>query len=63
MNDKTDYHWNILNESNSSYIFPLEPCWAFPHLYSSIDNFVSPILVSYWLISCCKNLILHQKKK
>ena len=46
MDDKTDYQWNILNESNSSYIFPIEPSKAFPHLYSFTDNFVSPILVS-----------------
>ena len=24
MYDKTDYHWNILNESSSSYIFSTE---------------------------------------
>ena len=29
--------------------------------YSSTDNFLSPILISDWLISCCENLILRQK--
>ena len=53
MDDKTDYHWIILNESNSSHIFPIEPSRAFLHLYSSTDNFVSQILVSNWLIFCC----------
>ena len=63
MDDKTDYHWNILYESNSSYIFPKESSRAFPYSYSSTDNFVSSILASDWLIFCCKNLILNQKKK
>ena len=62
MDDKTDYYWNILNEPNSSYIFPTESSRVFPHSYSSTDNFVSPILVSDWLIFCCENLILHQKR-
>ena len=31
--------------------------------YSSSDNFLSPILVSDWLILCCRNSILRQKKK
>ena len=60
MDPKTDYHGNILNESNSSYIYSIEPSRAFHHLYSSTDNFVSSILVSNWLIFCYKNLILHQ---
>ena len=29
---------------------------------SSTDNFLSPILVSDWLILCCGNSIVHQKK-
>ena len=61
IDDKTDYDWNILNESNSSYIFPIESSRAFSHSYSSTDNFVSPILVSDWLIFFCQNLILQQK--
>ena len=34
-------------------------------LYSSTDNLLSPIPipVSDWLIFCCGNLMLHQKKK
>ena len=28
---------------------------------SSTDNFLSPILISGWLIFCCGNLILHQR--
>ena len=63
MDDKTDYHLNILNESYSSYIFPIEPSRAFSHSYSSTDNFVLAVLVSDWLIFCCESLILHQKKK
>ena len=63
MDDKTDYHWNILNESNSSYILPIEPSRAFPNSYCSTDNFVSTILVSGWLIFCCQNLILYPEKK
>ena len=51
------------NESNSSYIFPIESSRAFPRSYSSNDIFVSPVLVFDWLILCCKNYILHQKKK
>ena len=31
MDDKIDYHWNILNESNSSYIFPIESFRTFHH--------------------------------
>ena len=30
--------------------------------YSSTNNFFSPIPVSDWLIFCCRNFILHQKK-
>ena len=30
---------------------------------SSTDKFYLPISVSDWLIFCCGNLILHQKKK
>ena len=30
--------------------------------YSSTDNFLSPIPVSGWLIFCCGNLILYQKR-
>ena len=30
---------------------------------SSTDSWKPPIHVSDWLISCCGNLILHQKKK
>ena len=63
MDDKTDYPWNILNESNSSCIFPIESSTVSPHSYSSTDSFVSPILVSDWSIFCCQNLILHQNKK
>ena len=63
IDDKTDYHWSILNESNSSHIFPIERSRAFPHSYSSTDNLVSSALISDWLISCCENLIIHQKKK
>ena len=55
MVDKTDYHWNILNESNSPYTFPIEPSSAFHLSYNSTDNFVSPILVSDSLIFCCEN--------
>ena len=51
------------NESNFSYIFPIESSKAFPRSYSSNDIFASPILVFDWLIFCCKNYILHQKKK
>ena len=35
-------------------------------LYSSmvpLNNFLPPIPVSGWLIFCCRNLILHQKKE
>ena len=32
MDDKTDYHWNILNESNSSYIFPKVTSRVFRHI-------------------------------
>ena len=59
MVDKTDYHWNILNESNSPYTFPIEPSSAFHFSYNSTYNFVSPILVSDSLIFCCENLTLH----
>ena len=31
--------------------------------YSSNDNFLSPVLVSDWLILCWGSLILHQTKK
>ena len=59
-----DYANNIhFNESNSSYIFPIESSRAFPRSYSSNDIFVSPVLVFDWLIFCCKSYILHQKKK
>ena len=30
--------------------------------YGSADNFLSPIPVFDWLIFCCRNLILHQKR-
>ena len=30
--------------------------------HSSTDNFLSTVLVSDWLIFCCENLIVHQKK-
>ena len=59
MDDKTDYHWNILNKSNSPYTFPVEPSRTF-HLS---DNFISPILVSDSLIFCCENLTLHYNKE
>ena len=29
---------------------------------SSTDNFLPPIPISDWLIFCCRNLILHEKK-
>ena len=61
MDDKTDYHWNISNEFNSSNIFPIESPRVSPHSYSSNDNFASSILVSDWLIFCCQNLILQMK--
>ena len=32
-------------------------------LYNSTDNFLSPIPVFDWLIFCCGNSILHQKKE
>ena len=41
MDPKTDYHGNNLSESNSSYIYSIEPSRAFHHLSSSTDNFVS----------------------
>ena len=31
--------------------------------YNFTDNFGPPIPASDWLIFCCENLILHQKKK
>ena len=31
--------------------------------YNYTDNFLSPIPVSDWLIFCCGNAILQQKKK
>ena len=31
--------------------------------YSSTDSLKSPIHLSDWLIFCCGNLILHQKKE
>ena len=63
MDGKTDYHWKILNESNSSYtgIFPIESSRAFPNSYSSNESFISQILVSDWLIFCSQNLILEMK--
>ena len=33
------------------------------YAYSSTDNFLSPILISDWLIFCCENLIRYQKKE
>ena len=54
MDGKTDYHWNILNESNSSYIFHMKSSKAFSRSYSSTDNFLSSILVCDWLIICCE---------
>ena len=32
-------------------------------VYSSTDNFLSPIPVSHWLIFYCRNLVLYQQKK
>ena len=43
MDDKTNYHWNTLNECNSSYVFPIELSKAPPHPQSFYKNFVSPI--------------------
>ena len=31
-------------------------------IYGSTDNFLSPVLISDWLIFCCGNSILHQKR-
>ena len=42
-----------LNPGRLMYVLP----------YSSTDNFLSPIPVFDWLILCCGNSILHQKKE
>ena len=42
-----------LNPGRYMYVLP----------YSSTDNFLSPIPVFDWLIFCCGNSILHQKKE
>ena len=47
-------HYNLFgNETNHYFVY-----------YHAVPQtiFLSPFLVSDWLILCCENLILHQKK-
>ena len=52
INHKFRMVWNVLIKFSNSY-----------QTYSSTDSWKPPIYLSDWLIFCCGNLMLHQKKK
>ena len=54
---------DAFEKCNTSLIYFDDVILEIYYLCNSTDNFLSPIPVSDWLIFCCGNLILHQKKE